>query len=115
MNLHERVLAVLGCRYVNDVVIDAPYNITQEMIQSLNISEVVRGSCSDDLTLAKDDAMRYEVPIKLNMFTVITSSNSFSIHNIIRRIQKNHESFQKRFEYKQEAENEFYRSQASSR
>jgi ethanolamine-phosphate cytidylyltransferase len=29
MNLHERVLSVLGCKYVDDVLIDAPYAITQ--------------------------------------------------------------------------------------
>lgn len=29
MTLHERVLSVLGCKYVDDVLIDAPYTITQ--------------------------------------------------------------------------------------
>lgn len=29
MNLHERVLSVLGCKYVDDVLIDAPYLITK--------------------------------------------------------------------------------------
>ena len=28
MNLHERVLSVLGCKYVDDVLIDAPKIIT---------------------------------------------------------------------------------------
>ena len=32
MNLHERVLSVLGCKFVDDVLIDAPYTITPEMI-----------------------------------------------------------------------------------
>ena len=32
MNLHERVLSVLGCKFVDDVLIDAPYVITPEMI-----------------------------------------------------------------------------------
>lgn len=29
MNLNERVLSVLGCAYVNDVLIDAPLKITR--------------------------------------------------------------------------------------
>lgn len=29
MNLNERVLSVLGCAYVNDVLIDAPLQITR--------------------------------------------------------------------------------------
>jgi ethanolamine-phosphate cytidylyltransferase len=41
MNLHERVLSVLGCKYVDDVLIDAPYVITKEMVASLKISVVV--------------------------------------------------------------------------
>lgn len=41
MNLHERVLSVLGCKHVDDVLIDAPYVVTRDMINSLNISAVV--------------------------------------------------------------------------
>ena len=48
MNLHERVLSVLGCKYMNDVLIDAPAEITPDMIASLRITEVVHGSESDD-------------------------------------------------------------------
>ena len=48
MNLHERVLSVLGCKYINDVLIDAPMEITPDMIASLRITEVVHGSESDD-------------------------------------------------------------------
>lgn len=48
MNLHERVLSVLGCKYVNDVLIDAPVEVTPDMIASLRITEVVRGTESDD-------------------------------------------------------------------
>jgi len=48
MNLHERVLSVLGCKYMNDVLIDAPVEITPDMIASLRITEVVHGTESDD-------------------------------------------------------------------
>lgn len=47
MNLHERVLSVLGCRFVDDVLIDAPWNISHEMMASLKISEVVHGMRCD--------------------------------------------------------------------
>jgi hypothetical protein len=33
MNLHERVLSVLGCKYVDDVLIDAPYVMTEYVPQ----------------------------------------------------------------------------------
>ena len=41
MSLHERVLSVLGCKHVDDVVIDAPFVITRDMVNSLNISVVI--------------------------------------------------------------------------
>lgn len=41
LNLHERVLSVLGCKYVDDVLIDAPVVINREMISSLKIDTVV--------------------------------------------------------------------------
>lgn len=42
MSLHERTLSVLGCKWVDDVLIDAPYVITQEMMSSLRISIVAQ-------------------------------------------------------------------------
>jgi ethanolamine-phosphate cytidylyltransferase len=47
MNLHERVLSVLGCKYMNDVLIDAQLEITLDRIALLKISEVVHGTVSD--------------------------------------------------------------------
>lgn len=37
LSLHERVLMVLACRYVDDVVVGAQYQITKDLIKSLNI------------------------------------------------------------------------------
>ncbi|CAM9129329.1 unnamed protein product [Choristocarpus tenellus] len=48
MNLNERVLSVLGCVYVNDVLIDAPLDLTREMMASLNICAVVHGTVDDN-------------------------------------------------------------------
>jgi ethanolamine-phosphate cytidylyltransferase len=37
MCLQERLLMVLACKYVDDIVIEAPYIITEDLIKSLNI------------------------------------------------------------------------------
>lgn len=63
MNLNERVLSVLGCAYVNDVLIDAPLRITRfvfefQMVQSLKANwdctkshgSGSQQTCDDDLT-----------------------------------------------------------------
>lgn len=104
MNLHERVLSLLGCKYVNDVVIDAPYTITQEMVESLNIAQVVRGSKSDAMSLPGDEEARFGLVMQMGIYSVIPSPSSFNIRNIITRVQRNQESFQKRFERKNEVE-----------
>ncbi|CAN0454691.1 unnamed protein product, partial [Ectocarpus sp. 12 AP-2014] len=51
MNLNERVLSVLGCAYVNDVLIDAPLRMTREMIASLNIGAAVHGTVDDNMVV----------------------------------------------------------------
>ncbi len=44
MNLHERVLNVCSCKWVDDVVIGAPRIIDEDMVKTLNIKVVVQGS-----------------------------------------------------------------------
>lgn len=41
MSLNERVLSLLGCKWVDDVLIDAPFKISQDMISALRISFVI--------------------------------------------------------------------------
>jgi len=51
MNLHERALSVLSCRYVDEVIIGAPWALTADMINSMHIQLVVHGvyCCCDVL------------------------------------------------------------------
>ena len=44
MNLQERVLNVLAMKYVDDVIIGAPYVITKELIKQVEPSIVIEGS-----------------------------------------------------------------------
>ena len=37
ISLQERILMTLACKHVDDVVIGAPYIITEDLIKSLNI------------------------------------------------------------------------------
>ena len=106
MNLHERVLSVLGCRYVDDVLIDAPYIITHDMIDSLHIAEVVHGSTSDNSSDNMQE--RYAIPIQMDILKQVSSPSEFSLTHILTRIQKNQEAFQKKIDKKMKAEQEFY-------
>ena len=109
MNLHERVLSVLGCRFVDDVLIDAPYEVTPEMIASLNIAEVVHGTKGDDIGDSRTvDGKRYTHPRQTGIFTIIDSPSDFDLSSIVSRIQKNQEAFQTKIESKKKAEQVYY-------
>jgi len=70
MNLHERVLSVLSCRFVDEVIIGAPWEPTEEMIRNYRISIVVCGTVTDpgittDSTILEFDP--YKIPKKLGI------------------------------------------------
>jgi ethanolamine-phosphate cytidylyltransferase len=103
---------------VDDVLIDAPYEITPEMVASLNIAEVVHGTNSDDIGILSHNgeetyAARYRYPREIGIFTMIESPSNFKLGSIVKRIQKNQETFQAKFERKMKAENDFYKGKYS--
>lgn len=105
MNLHERVLSVLGCRYVDDVLIDAPYEITEDVLDSLAISEVICVQAGDE----KMPEPRFHVAQERRILYPLKNSCDFSMASILQRIQHNQDMFQARFECKSKAEQSFYK------
>jgi len=103
MNLHERVLSVLGCKFVDDVLIDAPYIITPEMIASLKIDQVIRGAATPT-----DEKLRYEHAMNANIYHKIPSPCDFSLNDIFERIQASQKRFEKKIEKKKKQEQEYY-------
>ena len=113
MNLHERVLSVLGCRYVDDVLIDAPYEITRDMLSSLGISEVLESpdfGYGTRVPNAPLDRYRF-VPQEARHR--IDHPSKFSLQNIFQRIRRNQDQFQARFERKMNAERQFFENKHS--
>ncbi|KAL0871850.1 hypothetical protein ABMA27_004322 [Loxostege sticticalis] len=75
MNLHERVLSVLACKYVHEVVIGAPYDVTAELMDHFRVKVVCHG-----LTAIAPDANGidpYKVPKQRGCFKV---SRHFTTH-----------------------------------
>jgi len=109
MNVHERTLSVMGCQYVDDVLIDAPYRITPEMVASLSIVEIVHGTECD--AISDSDQIydeRYSYPKEAGIFTILESPTDFNLSTILKRIQKNQERFHKKIRKKKMAEQEYY-------
>jgi len=98
MNVYERVLGTLSCRYVDEVVIGAPLAITKEFIDSLHINTVVCGSVAHSYTEShdheKDDF--YEVPKQLGILKVVPSPSKLTTPEVIKRILENHLLFEER-------------------
>jgi len=114
MNLHERVLSVLGCKYINDVLIDAPLEITPDMIASLKITEVVHGTESDDNSGETSLGDRYRYPKEMGILASIKSPSTFTLGNIVSRIQKKQTELQAKIERKKKAEREWFDNKYST-
>jgi ethanolamine-phosphate cytidylyltransferase len=108
MNLNERVLSVLGCRYVDDVLIDAPWEITREMIASLNISIVATGTLRDCAEPKRVHDKYYEMPKQLSLLKTVESQNSLTVEEIVERILSQESAYQLKLKKKSAAENEYY-------
>jgi len=63
MNLHERVLSVLACRYVSEVVIGAPYSVDKALMDHFKIDLVLHGNTP--VMPAEDGSDPYAYPKSL--------------------------------------------------
>lgn len=94
MNLHERVLSVLACKYVNEVVIGAPYKVTEDLMNHFNVSMVVHGSTQT--MPCEDGSDPYDVPKKLDKFKLVDSGNDMTTEKIVDRIISHRLEYEKR-------------------
>ncbi|XP_063382431.1 ethanolamine-phosphate cytidylyltransferase isoform X2 [Cydia fagiglandana] len=94
MNLHERVLSVLACKYVHEVVIGAPYSVTAELMDHFRVQVV----CHGDTAIARDadGADPYAVPKRRGCFKIIKSGNSMTTEDIVQRIISHRLEFEMR-------------------
>lgn len=121
LNLYERSLSVLACRYADEVIIGAPWAITKDMISTMGISLVVEGSVcdlnnADDQERARaalEDAVK--VPRELGMLRVFDSPSKMTAKTIIDRIVEQRAAFEKRFESKAKKEADYYKTKEETR
>lgn len=87
MNLHERTLNLLSMRYVDDVIMGAPWEINEDMIKTLNISLVVQGSNQKtlgDICPSQEDP--YAVAKRLGIYHELESICTLNSEDIVDRI-----------------------------
>jgi len=74
MNLQERVLSVLACRHVDDVLIDAPLNITPELLSTFRVSTVCHGGAAPAGAGAKARKVASPSPLNSSMLAARVES-----------------------------------------
>lgn len=94
MNVHERTLSVLACRYVDEVVIGAPYAVTKELMNHFKIDIVVHGKT--EVMADVDGSDPYAEPKRANKFKVIDSGNSLTTADIVERIINHRLEYERR-------------------
>ncbi|KAE9550053.1 hypothetical protein FO519_006732 [Halicephalobus sp. NKZ332] len=103
MTLHERVLSVLAYKPVSEVVIGAPYVVTQELIERFRINIVIQGTrIEHHQTIADVDP--YVIPKKMGIYKTIDSKNDMTTEKIIERIIDHRREFESRNEKKEKKE-----------
>ncbi|KAG0522971.1 hypothetical protein BDA96_07G083200 [Sorghum bicolor] len=106
MHLHERTLSVLSCRYVDEVIIGAPWEVSKDMITTFNISLVVHGTVAEGNSAGEIDP--YAVPKSMGIFQTIRSPKSITTLSVATRIVDNHEAYKKRNLKKKASEDRYY-------
>jgi ethanolamine-phosphate cytidylyltransferase len=106
MNLHERTLSVLSCKYVDEVIIGAPWCVTEDMITTMNISLVLHGTHHDPhFPAAEIDP--YALPKKLGIYKEIKSTSDLTVSVILDRIVRNRDAYVERNAKKEKSETEY--------
>ena len=84
MTMKERVDTVSSCRYVDEVIPNAPLVIDPEWLNTHQIDLVVHG---DDFS-EEMEQLCYKTPIDLGIFRLVSYTSEISTTEIIRRIKE---------------------------
>ena len=84
MNMAERAAVIESCKYVNEIIKDAPLKITEEFLQEHKIDKV----CIVDNRQDNEYELMYSVPMKLNKTVMFPYTKEISTSIIIDRIMR---------------------------
>ncbi|XP_056303745.1 ethanolamine-phosphate cytidylyltransferase [Danio aesculapii] len=102
MNIHERTLSVLACRYVSEVVIGAPYAVEKDLLDHFKVDLVCHGKTN--VFSDADGTDPYAEPKKRGIFRILDSGNNLTTDDIVQRIIENRLQFEARNQKKEAKE-----------
>ena len=95
MNINERTFGVLSCKYVDDVIIGAPWSVTKDMIEAYHIKYVVHGKLPVK-KLPGGDEDPYKEAKEMGVYVEVDSGETLTTTEIVDRVNKSHEQFELR-------------------
>jgi len=114
LSLQERVLNILALRYCDEVIIGAPWKISEHLIKSLNIQLVVQGSLTkfeehDNMPHHLEDDP-YELAKKMGIYLQVESACPITTETIIERIIDNRKKLMQAHEIKKNKLENYYKT-----
>jgi len=91
MNLQERVLNVLSCKYVDDILIGAPWKITKQVLLSLNVKVVV---LTKNTMFAADEMDRYAIPQEMGILKELKTETDYTTDDLMQSIVEQQEKLE---------------------
>lgn len=98
----ERAMGVLSIGVVDDAVLDVPWEVTRELLTTMNVSVVVTGKVSDftdstDSGSAKQPrTAKHDVARVLGLLTTVDSKSSLTVKALRRRFLERREHISSR-------------------
>eukprot|EP00656_Telonema_subtile_P006831 TRINITY_DN13183_c0_g1_i2.p1 TRINITY_DN13183_c0_g1~~TRINITY_DN13183_c0_g1_i2.p1 ORF type:complete len:356 (+),score=97.14 TRINITY_DN13183_c0_g1_i2:321-1388(+) len=106
MTMNERMLSVIGCKLVDDVLIDAPLLVDDDMLASLDISVVVTADFEDRWPGFVD---RQSIADSRGILVKLAPvKGALKLEHIVSRLNENRARYEKKFEVKKQQEDEYY-------
>lgn len=92
LSLHERVLNVLACKYVDEVVIGAPWFVTEDLLKSFNIQHVIEVTPKSQEPEPKPYVLdNYRLAKEKGIYAKVEVGSQITVDMLIDRIVSNHE------------------------
>ena len=84
MSMAERIQVIAACQFVDEVIPDAPLQVTREWIEEHDLDVVVHGDDLDEETLG----MMYGTPRDMGILTLVPYANGVSTTEIMERVRR---------------------------
>jgi ethanolamine-phosphate cytidylyltransferase len=111
LNLQERVFNLLALRYVDDVVVGAPWNVNEDLIRTLKINIVARGihaKYDDDYLIKCEKDDPYFIPKSLNILHEIHHDYDMNSEVLVKRVFEQRDHYLKKYQKKSNSEKGYY-------